>query len=229
MEDVVVGELGDPRGKFAQDRAERAVVESIGAEEFEQLAGHLHPGRGRQVARHQLVAGIAHRLVEPPAGQDVVTDVDHPVGRQVFPADPQHRFAHGFGHPAVDAVADDVVEFAEFRADVGDAHAVDLDVVEAEPFDPGLAVGDLALADVDADELRLREEGGMGNEVAARGAAELEHPRGLDRRRFEPEQLRERGQPRGVRLGERVGAVGQIVVLRGDAVDGFLQQRAGRR
>ena len=92
-------------------------------------------------------------------------------------------------------MADDVVELAELRADVGDAHAVDLDVVEAEPFDPRLAVGDLALADVDADELRLGEESGVGNEVAARGAAELEHPRGLDRRCFEPEQLRERGEP----------------------------------
>ena len=117
-------------------------------------------------------------------------------------------------------MANDVVEGAVLRPDLVQAAGVERDIGEPGPGDPVAPRGDLNGRDVDAEKARPGPGGGKRNEVAARSAADLEHPRRRDVRRLDAGPERGRRHPR--RLLARVGQrfIGRPVVARPGAGDG---------
>ena len=71
---------------------------------------------------------------------------------------------------------------------------------------------DLPAGQIDADELAFGQGLGQGQQVAARGAAQLEHAAASRRRRLHPQQSRQRRQAIGVRGIARATVVGHLVV-----------------
>ena len=86
---------------------------------------------------------VPQGLHHAPAWQHVVADVGDTGRGQVLAADAQDVLPHRLRHPAVDAVADDVVERPQVLADSGQALAVDLDVPESQALDARAARRDL--------------------------------------------------------------------------------------
>ena len=173
---------------------------------------------------------VAGDLEQPPARQHVEADRrDARRGRAVRRQFAQQGFAQRCGNPAVDAMTDDEVEDAVGRSDLVEAAGAQNNVGEAETFDAGGARGDLDRREIDADEARLRPGGGERNDVAARGAADFEHPRGAHRRRRQPEPQRRRSEPRRLLPGERLGRVGGLVVARARPGDALRSMSWGRR
>ena len=140
----------------------------------------------RRAAQHHR---IAHDLACLPAGIDVVADVGDAVGREVLAADAQDRVLNRRRHPAVDAVADDVVELAERSVDLRQVDRAQLDVARGPPPARPAALPHLHRRQVDAHRMRLRMARREGNQVAAGGASQFEHagPRGLGRIQAEQE------------------------------------------
>ena len=199
VRDIVVVEVHDPPDLGAQHRAVGGIGRRVLFEEFQDVAG---PG---DAVRRGIIPGgeqhgVAHRLLLAPARQHVVADIGDAFRAERAGAHIEDGGAHGGGHPAVDAVADDVVEDAVGGADIGDALMAQLDVLQAEGRDARLAGGDLQGRQIDRCEARFGKSGGERNDVAAGGRAELKHPRGRKRRGGEPENLRHRRHARGVGL-----------------------------
>ena len=124
----------------------------------------------------------------------------------------QQRLAHRRGHPAVDAVADDVVERAGILGQVGNALTADFDIGQAEPGNAVLCVCDLTAAEIDAEKLRLRVQRRQGDDVAASRAAQLQHAGPGHRRGFVAEQAGNSRQPQRMGAGKRLGVVGKLVI-----------------
>src|SRR5215211_8285365 len=110
---------------------------------------------------------------------------------------------------------DHVVEAAGQGLELLEGTRLQLDIRQLERVDEPAAPGDRPLRRVDAHETSIRQLEGHRDEVAAVAAAELQHPAALDRRWLEPEQGGERGEPVGVRLGERMAWIGNGVVEAG--------------
>src|SRR5690606_16776620 len=157
---------------------------------------------------------VAHDAAAVPARLGVVADVGHAVGGEVAAADVQHARLHLFRHPGVHPVADDVVELADVLRDVEDVEVAQLDVFHAERLDGLPAVGDLARGGVDAQAGASRVDLGDGHEVAAHGAAELQHPAAGGVRRLQPENAGHGGQAVGMGFREGQAGVGDGVVGR---------------
>ena len=170
---------------------------------------------------------VAGDLDEPPAGQDIEADHRDAVRRETFRHDAHERLAQRLGDPAQEAVTNDVVEGAVLSPDLVQAAGVERDIGEPGPGDPVAPRGDLQRRDVDAEKARLGPGGGERNEVAAGGAADLEHARRRDVRRLDAGPERGGRHPR--RLEARVGQrfVGRPVVARPRAGDGVAE--VGRR
>ena len=158
---------------------------------------------------------VADHAAQLPAGVDVVAHVGHAVVGEALAADAQDRRARGFRHPAVDAVTDDVVETLAFEVKRGEVGLVDADVLELQRGDACLAVADMTLGQVDAVEAGAGETQGQRDDIAARGASQLQHARLRDGRGADAEQGGERRQSRRRRLGEGLGGVGDDIVVAG--------------
>lgn len=89
-------------------------------------------GAGAERAEHERVA---HHLRDFPTGISVVADIRYAGRRQILAADSHEPLANLRGNPTVDAVRDDVVELAEIRGDVCQAHGEQLDIAQPEPLD----------------------------------------------------------------------------------------------
>ena len=102
-------------------------------------------------------------------------------------------------------MAEDVVEQAIAGVDVGDAGVAQVEVGQAQLGHHGLAVGDLAGREIHADELGAGQRDGHGQQVAAVGAAQLEHAAVVQAGRLEAQQRGQGGQRSGwVWLCERL-------------------------
>ena len=134
------------------------------------------------------------------------------------------RSSRSAADPTVDAVADDEVEFAVRRVDFVEAAGVQRDIRQAETRDARGPRRDLRRREIDADEARLRQRGGERNEMAAGGAADLQHPRGSRGRRAEPEPAGVGRHARGLEADERRGTIRRFVVAAARA-----RQRGGER
>ena len=132
--------------------------------------------------------GVAHGLFLAPARQNVVADIGDAIGAQRRLADAQDSSAHMLRHPAVDAVADDIVEGFSGRAKVGDALLAQLDVFQPQGADALIARRDRHTGEINADQARVGIGGGDWTEIAARGSVKLKHPGGGKNRRLKPEE-----------------------------------------
>ena len=75
-------------------------------------------------------------------------------------------------------MGDDVVEWAQAGVQVEDVALPQFQVSQAQGLDQVLAHGDLARREVDAQTPGAGQTQGQGDEIAAPGAANLQHPRG---------------------------------------------------
>ena len=103
-------------------------------------AGLLHAAAGVG----KLARVIAHRIADDPAhvpaGEGVVADVGDAAGCQLPRADVEQLFLHVGRHPRIDAVRDDVVEYAGFFAEIAQVDLLELDVGETQRRDVGSAL-----------------------------------------------------------------------------------------
>ena len=114
-------------------------------------------------------------------------------------------------------MTDDVIKRPERVIDIEDAHVPQLDVGEPERLNRLLPLGDLLAGEVNAHELAVRESERHGDQVAATGAAQLEHAAAFGRWRAQAEQARHRGQVVGVGIGVGMARVGNLVVSSADS------------
>ena len=172
---------------------------------------------------------IADHAAQVPAGEDIVADVGDTVVGQVLGRDAQDGVAHVGRDPAVDPVADDVVEALDPEVEGGDVALLDAHVTEIQGGDAGLTIAHVAVGEVDTAEAAAGEPQRQRDEVAARGAAELQHAALRHGRCAEPEQGGERGQARRLRLRERLGDVrDEIVVAAGCDRRGWVGHESSR-
>ena len=159
---------------------------------------------------------VADHAAHVPARKRVVADVRNAVRREVVPADREDVLPHRRRHPRIDAVADDVVERAPRRVDVGDVELAQLDVGEAAALVTcPLALLDLARRQIDADEARIRQLHRHRDQVVAAGAAQFQHAAGVDVGRLQAEEPGERREAIRMRLRKRLVDVGHFVVAGG--------------
>ena len=181
-------------------------------QEVEQPAGLLHLGDGARERRGVIDHHVADHPADVPAGKRVVAHVRDAVRREIVPADREDPFPHGGRHPRIDAVANDVVELAPRRVDVGDVVLAQLDVGKAEGPDLSLALLDLARRKIDADEAGIRQLQRHRDQVVAAGAAEFQHATGVDVGRLQSEKPGECREAVRVRLRKRLVDVRHFVV-----------------
>ena len=217
---VGVGHWQHPLRIFAPDRAVgRAGIRGL-AHGGDQLPHRRYPlGMGLDAAGMQQHR-VADGLPQPPAGQDVEAHRDDAARCQPLLADRHQRVAQRLGDPAEHAVAEDVVEAGVARAEIGEAPRCERDVAQAEPGDARLALRHLHRRHVDADEPRVRQGGRQRDQMAGRGAADLQRACRARVRRRMTEQPCRRAQPCRVQLRIRNRHIRHRVIV---------PCRAGRR
>ena len=208
----------------AENAAPRALRRGVLLQEGEQLARLRDPRPQRPLGRDVQRQRVAERLPQSPSRQHIVADVSDAGRGEIVARDAQNRLAHRRRHPAVDAVANDVVEGSVLRAQLRQALAAKTDVGKLQRRDSPQAIVDLALREIDPEKTGAREARSERDQIAAGGAAELEHPRGANGRRLESKEARRRGEPSGMRLRERMRFVGEVVVGGGVAGDRALHR-----
>ncbi len=109
-------------------------------------------------------------------------------------------------------MGDDIVEAAQLGPERQDVRRQDADVAQAEILDEAPAVGRLPVGALHAHALARGVVPGDRNEVAAAGAAELQHTARPGVRRLQAEQPTEDGEMRRVAVRVRNAAVRQLVV-----------------
>ena len=120
-------------------------------------------------------------------------------------------------------MGDDVVEGAEARIDIQDRDGPQLDVLEAEIGDLALACRDLARREIDAEKAAPGMVDCHGDEIAARGPAQLQDAATLQSRRRQAEEPPHRMQMADMAPGKGIAFVRhQIIGI------GCLSKRAGR-
>ena len=114
-------------------------------------------------------------------------------------------------------MGDDIVERAFAGGKFGEALAADLDVGQPQPGDAGLGLFHLPRGNVQAEEPRLGIERRQRDQVAARRAADFQHPRPGQRRGIDPEQAGDPGHPQRVGLRKGLRDIGDCVIFAGIA------------
>ncbi len=111
-------------------------------------------------------------------------------------------------------MANDIVERAEFGAEVQNVHGMELNVLQADVARKPPGLGDLRDGKVDAEELAAGQLLRHGNKVAAAGATYFQYaalPDGLD---LQAEESADGSQAIGVGLRERSRGISHAVVTR---------------
>lgn len=147
-----------------------------------------------------------------PPRQGVVADVGHPQGSESPLTEGEDAFPDRVGHPAVEAVGDDVVELILawvvreqidlFQAYIGQAGL-------SNRFSTGL---DLPKGQIETEKRALRIGLGEREEVGAVGATEFQDATAGGAGGVESEQPGHGGQPERVRLRKGRARVGDLVV-----------------
>src|SRR6185436_17282340 len=101
----------------------------------------------------------------------------------------------------------DVVEAAEFPADLHDVVTTKNDVGQTHPEDEVVSLLDRGRAQVDPDELAFRPLERERNEIGSLAATQLEHPAGVETCRFHAEQRTERRELIRMGFNERVAGI----------------------
>ena len=166
MEEVVVGDHFQQVSLGLKDFAKGAVFLGNFGNKIDNGTGLLNPlgrcGTGACVEIH----GIANDFAHFPTWIAVVADVGDAVFCQGLAADAEDGFANRFGYPAINAVADNIVEFAIFcgvvRAKIGLA---EFDILQPQLIDFFLANFNLNLGKVEAEDFHIWITLGQGNEV----------------------------------------------------------------
>lgn len=104
-------------------------------------------------------------------------------------------------------MANDVVELAQGRTDVADAHMVQVDICQTQRGEPLLTGVDLYLGQVYADIVAAGMPLRMRNQIAAGSATQFQHARILCARRSQVEQGSDRRQMLWRGGFERMGGV----------------------
>ena len=101
-----------------------------------------------------------------------------PAGGEEAAGQAQQMVPHRVGDPGIDTVGNDVVEWAQAGVQVEDVALSQFQVTQAQGLDQVLAHGDLPRREVDAQAPGAGQTLGQGDEIAAPGAANLQHPGG---------------------------------------------------
>ncbi len=175
------------------------------------------------VVAHQVAGGHA----EMPAGVGVVGDRGDAVGRQVAAADVEDLVLHRPRHPRIDAEADDVVELPPGIVDLADVGRAQLDVLQSEVGDRRLPLFHLTGREINAEKAALGQFVGQGDQVAARGAAQFQHPATGQRRRIHSKQHGQGLQPPRMRIGYRIARIRHLIVAVRGRVGHHISPAAG--
>jgi len=209
------GRAVEHRARLFAQCGDRRIVAGLGfGEHVEQLPRRRDPrlGAGRPLQRMQ--QHVAHHPSQMAAGQRVVADEPDP-RRAERMCDQRHCCgAHRIGHPGINAVRDDVVETARRigLAAVEDVTQNDLDVGHPRRDGDRLPPLHRRRREVEADDLCLRIGRGKRQRVQSVTPANLEDPRGLNRRRVDPMQPRDHPRPLRMRLFEHHAGVSDGVI-----------------
>ena len=109
-------------------------------------------------------------------------------------------------------MGDDVVEGPEALFDIHDGNGAQLDVLQPELGDLGPARLDLAGRKIDAEEAAPGMIERHGHEIAAGGAAELQHAAAVEGRRRQAEQAAGRPQMADMAPGKGIALIGHQVI-----------------
>ena len=234
----VLGELGEPDrmpvvGQVVVDEpVDRRVGErrDFALEQRPVGVGAGHPVLGEELVELLRLGGVRGRIVpfvrarvpvadvtqhapEVAAGVGVEGDVGDAVLRQAGGDGRQQRVTRVLGHPAVDAVGDDVVELAQRAVDqVAQIALAQLDVAQPGRGDRAPAFGDRLRGQIDPGGADARGRRGHRHQVAAGTAADLQHARVEGVGRDQAVQDRDRREPLRMRLSIRIIGVSDGVI-----------------
>jgi len=155
---------------------------------------------------------LAQAVPRAPPRQSVVADDGDAPGRQTFAADGQGLLLHRRGHPGEDAMSDDVVEFSEARIHIHDGDAAQLDVLQPELGDVLPPHLDLARREIDAEEVAAGMIDRHGDEIAARGAAELQHAAAVKGGRRQGEEAGDRPEMADMAAGKGIAFIRHQII-----------------
>lgn len=210
--EVVVAAVADRVDVVAHDLRQHAVLRRHVVQEIDHAAGVGQPLPGIGAAVRAQQHRIAHDFLGLPARIGVVADVGDAVRGQALACNPQDRFLHLRRYPAVDTVADDVVELAQARPEIGNARLDEAQVLQSHGGDGALSCLHLHWRQVDAGHFGMRVTRRERDHVATGGAAQLEHAGALRGGSIQAEQMRDGAQVLRGRYRERRGNVGKLVV-----------------
>ena len=211
-EDVGAGPLRQARRLGAQDPAVGIAVAGR-LRQLREEGADVGDALARRTVACMLQADVADDVTQMPARQHVVADRRNTAVGQHRAADPQDRVLGQRGNPAIDAVADHIVEPGAGQVGRGDVALAQFDIAQAERRDPLPADLDMPDRQVQPEEPAPGKPCRQRNDVATRGAADFQHARGIGRRYLQSMQRGHRGQSRRLAVGHGHRDVRQLIVV----------------
>ena len=213
VQEVVIRHHLQQVGLGLKDLAEGAVLLGDLGDEVDDGPRLLHPfgrrGTGAGMEVHRVTDDLAHL----PAGVAVVTDVGHPVLGQRLAADPQDGVPDRFRHPAIDTMAQHIIKLAILRGLVGSQIGLpQFDVLQAQGLDLGHPLLHLHLGKVQAQDFHAGVTDRKRDQIATRGAAQLQNPGDARGSGIHAEQATDERQTLRMSLNEGSGNVRDIVI-----------------
>ncbi len=185
--EVIVKQPGWAAGQQALDlvvdhRMPRSSGDARFAQHFQKRARLLDAFGGIGVIARVVQHHLTQHDPNVPAWQRVVADEGDSLRRQAIAAETQQTLANVVGHPGVDAMRDDVIEFAESRAGLSQIQHAQVEIGEPEFTYGAATLGDGRLRQVDAGKLAAGQRVRHRNQVGGISAAHFQNAAGGDRR-----------------------------------------------
>ena len=155
---------------------------------------------------------VPQQAAYAPTGLAIVADVGHAAGLQALPAKAKNGLSDLLRHPRIDAVRDDVIEFAEVHAQIGDVCLEEACIAQACGRPRFVGQLHVAAREIDSDKIGSRIQLCHGQKIDAAAATHLQHARLTRIGGRQGKNATDRCQSRDVRGRKTVGRVGEFFV-----------------
>ena len=192
----VVGRL--PVARFQEELDERFALINFGTDIAK--PGGVHPHH------------VAQQAAYAPTGLAIIADVGHAAGLQALPAKAKNGLSDLLRHPRIDAVRDDVIEFAEVHAHIGDVCLEEARIAQACGRPRFVSQLHVAAREIDSDKFGPGIQLCHGQKIDAAAATYLQNARLTRIGGRQGKNATDRCQSRDVRGRKTVGRVGEFFV-----------------
>src|SRR5438445_6628742 len=214
MKQRAIGKFVHPLQLFLQDHPIKIRLAPGVYDEFDQGTGLSDSLAGIVKLTHVKAHHLACQVSHVAARIRVVAHVNHSIAGQVLLANCEKSIAHRLWDPGVYSMSNDEIEASQVLANVQDIELSELDILEAKVARALLPFLDSCCSEIYPNALCFRQTQCHRRQIETIVAAELQHSRAIDLRRFHSKERSDSRQP--IRVSVRQGVTGiRYHVIRG--------------